>query len=362
MKNNAIVFLVLTLAIILLPWSNVVAEVPQLINYQGKLTDGDGNLLEGIQAVSFSLYTAADGGESVWTEVHPTIVVSHGLFNVLLGSVETDTIGEIFREQPDLFLEISVNGVTLSPRQRMASVGYSMSTYGLTVESGRLKDNTGYIMPAGSVISYAGSAAPQGWLLCDGSAVSRESYADLFAVLGTSYGVGDSSVTFNLPDFQGNVPVGRKAADGDFDNLGKTGGAKTHQLTTAELPAHVHSVHPPSTGTSSGGSHSHTVDPPSTNSSTNGNHAHSYWDQGNYPGPNLQHSSSGNFWNNEQEETTSTNGNHSHTVDIGQFNSGITGSHSHTLDIAEFDSGSAGSGQAHSILQPYQVINFIIKY
>ena len=62
------------------------------------------------------------------------------------------------------------------------------------------------------------NTAPSGWLICDGAAVSRTTYADLFAVIGTTYGAGDSSTTFNLPDFQGRAPVG-KSSVGTFDTL-----------------------------------------------------------------------------------------------------------------------------------------------
>lgn len=93
---------------------------------------------------------------------------------------------------------------------------------------------------AGAVIPYAGSSAPTGFLLCDGSTVSRTTYADLFAVTSTTYGVGDGSTTFNLPDLQGSIPVGRDAGQTEFDTLGETGGAKTHTLTEAEMPAHTH--------------------------------------------------------------------------------------------------------------------------
>ena len=55
------------------------------------------------------------------------------------------------------------------------------------------------VLPAGAVIPYAGSAAPAGWLLCGGQAVSRSDYAALFAIIGTTYGVGNGSTTFNLP-------------------------------------------------------------------------------------------------------------------------------------------------------------------
>jgi hypothetical protein len=64
----------------------------------------------------------------------------------------------------------------------------------------------------GMVAAYAGSSAPSGWLLCDGTAVSRTTYSALFAAIGTSYGAGDGSTTFNLPDLRGRVPVGKPPA------------------------------------------------------------------------------------------------------------------------------------------------------
>jgi microcystin-dependent protein len=65
------------------------------------------------------------------------------------------------------------------------------------------------VVPAGSVIAWSGSSAPAGYLLCDGTAVSRTTYAALFAVAGTSYGVGDGSSTFNLPDLRDRLPLGK---------------------------------------------------------------------------------------------------------------------------------------------------------
>jgi len=59
------------------------------------------------------------------------------------------------------------------------------------------------LMPTGTVLHFAGSSAPTGWLLCDGSAVSRTTYATLFALLSTTYGVGDGSTTFNVPNTSG---------------------------------------------------------------------------------------------------------------------------------------------------------------
>lgn len=98
--------------------------------------------------------------------------------------------------------------------------------------------------PAGIVVPYAGSTAPGGYLMADGSAVSRTTYADLFTAIGTTYGAGDGSTTFNLPNLAGRVPVGLDSTDTDFDALNETGGEKEHTLTEAEMPSHTHAQDP----------------------------------------------------------------------------------------------------------------------
>lgn len=90
--------------------------------------------------------------------------------------------------------------------------------------------------PAGVVSAFAGASAPAGYLLCDGAAVSRTTYAALFAVLSTTYGTGDGSSTFNLPDLRTRVPVGKNSS-GTFATLGAKGGAETVALSMSHLPA-----------------------------------------------------------------------------------------------------------------------------
>lgn len=101
----------------------------------------------------------------------------------------------------------------------------------------------------GEIIAFAGSTAPNGWLLCDGSAVSRSTYSELFAVIGTTYGSGDGSTTFNLPDLRDRFPVGA----GNTYSLNSKGGEATHTLTIDEMPSHTHNgMYSSGTGTNAG--------------------------------------------------------------------------------------------------------------
>jgi microcystin-dependent protein len=109
--------------------------------------------------------------------------------------------------------------------------------------------------PVGTVEMQAGATVPPGWLVCNGQAVSRTTYAALFAYYGTAWGAGDGSTTFNLPDLRQRFPIG-VAASGTANALGAVGGAIDHRHTG---PSHVHS----------GPSHTHsqaaTLGPSATN-------------------------------------------------------------------------------------------------
>ena len=98
------------------------------------------------------------------------------------------------------------------------------------------------LIPVGSTVPYAGLNAPTKWLLCEGQAVSRSTYSQLFTVLGTRFGAGNGSTTFNLPDLRSRVPVGKDGYDTPYAAVGNTGGAKEHTLTVNEIPAHSHNI------------------------------------------------------------------------------------------------------------------------
>lgn len=106
-----------------------------------------------------------------------------------------------------------------------------------------------FLVPVGAVVPYISSTAPKGWLNCLGQAVSRADYADLFSVIGTTYGSGNGSTTFNLPDLAGRVAVGQGTGTGlTSRSMGSKSGAENHTLTTSEIPSHTH------TSNASGGS------------------------------------------------------------------------------------------------------------
>ena len=160
---------------------------------------------------------------------------------------------------------------------------------------------------------------PEGWMKVEGQAVSRTTYAELYALIGTMFGAGDGSTTFNVPNMMGRVPVGYNGSDSDFNAVGKTGGAKTHTLSTAEMPVHSHSI-------SSSGAHTHTF---------------TGW---------LQTSvSSSTTYQSVSHKRISGDG----TATPPSMNS--SGGHTHSP-------ANAGSGGAHNNMQPYIAFLWIMKY
>ena len=118
-------------------------------------------------------------------------------------------------------------------------------------------------LPSGVIMPFAGQSAPEGWMLCFGQEVNRDTYSDLFMILGDTYGSGDGSSTFNLPDLRGRMLLGIDNMGGESANrvvneqadvLGGNGGEENHTLTEDEMPSHSHSGSMSQSG--GGGSHS----------------------------------------------------------------------------------------------------------
>jgi len=214
-------------------------------------------------------------------------------------------------------------------------------------------------LPPGAVIPFAGASAPVGWLFCHGQAVSRTTYARLFAVIGTTYGAGDGSTTFNLPDLRQRFPFG-KAASGTGSTLGGKGGELTQVLTTSHLPPHSHGSG--SLSASSNGSHSHSNG--SLTAASSGSHGHSISVRSapitaaehGHPRFDQVAGASGSPGDDANPSTViQSGGAHTHNV-TGSTSS--AGSHTHNVTGS---TSSAGSGNAFSKLPPYLVLNYIIK-
>jgi len=204
--------------------------------------------------------------------------------------------------------------------------------------------------PVGEVTMWTTNTAPTGWLVCDGSAVSRTTYSGLFAVIGTVYGAGDGSTTFNLPNLKGRVVVGRDSADADWDTLAETRGSKTHTLTSAEMPSHTHIQD----------AHGHGQNPHAhfmwLATSSNGSHSHTYsWDD-----TSTIQRGTGSFSTasapTPSTDNTSTAGSHTHDV------IGYTANETATNIVTTATNQNTGGDGAHNNIQPSIVLNFIIRH
>ncbi len=210
------------------------------------------------------------------------------------------------------------------------------------VVSATTLNNYGSLAVASSIEGYW-TTAPEGFLIENGQAVSRETYADLFAVIGTTYGAGDGSTTFNLPDSRGRTSVTQNPSDVEFATVGQKTGSKTEALTVAQLPSHTHIQNPHTHGISDPG-HNHSQNPHS-HSQNVGAALNGYggirrdWN-GDGTSASYQHGTpTDNAWPTNNPSTTGVSFNATTAVNVN-----------------------AGSGSGHNNIQPSIVKNAAIKY
>lgn len=177
------------------------------------------------------------------------------------------------------------------------------------------------VVAPGTVIMTAAPSAPTGYLLCDGAAYSRTTYAALFAAIGTTWGAGDGVTTFNVPDARGRAPIGVGTGSGLTPRvLAATGGEETHLLTTPEIPSHTH---------------------------TDSGHTHGVTDPG--------HTHTGTYILNSGGSGGLGTGGPAGPASIPSATTGVT-VNSGTANIQN-----TGGGGTHNNMQPWAAFNFIIK-
>ncbi len=357
----------LSMAFMVLAWAGANcawAEVPSSIAHQGVISV-QGERFTGTGTFHFALVTSS-AGVNLWTndgtqlgtmnspDAGLTLNVVNGVYNVALGAPPTvPVLSEAFLND-DVLLRIWFddgrgNGLhQLSPDVVLSSAPYVFRALdsdeaGHALEADNATTVGGFgpreLTPAGSMFAYGGVSAPVGWLVCDGAQVSRATYADLFAAIGTSYGSGDDSTTFHLPDLRGRFARGVSGGSGNDPNATQrttsNGGGNTGN-NVGSLQADATSRPNSNFTTSSASNHTHSISSVSSHSHSSSGGSHTHLDSlrengNNSPITNDAEHGSGNFLG---LLSIPSGGSHGHTI-------GSAGGHAH--------SGGSGGGHGHSV-------------
>lgn len=270
------------------------SQVPQGVNYQAVAYDANGFEISSRDiGVRISIIEGSTFGTPQLVELHDVTTSTHGLFSLLIGQGNkvggaAETLSDVSWGTNTYFLKVELdidkNGSYMDfGTQQFMSVPYALyaessgtpgpegpegepGKHGLNcwdVNSNGLNDleedtnNDGeynaldcmWVLsnssssPLGVILPYAASTAPEGWMVCDGSEISRDEYSDLFSLIDTTYGPGNGNTTFNIPNLSGRIPVGLDINGNTISNaknIGDIGGEETHTLTKDEMPSHSH--------------------------------------------------------------------------------------------------------------------------
>jgi microcystin-dependent protein len=325
--------LVLSLAALLvcgMTWG----QAPERISHQAVVRDMSDNLVAS-QAVGvrITILQGAPNGANMYREQHSLTTNAAGLLSLEIGSgaVQNGSLSAINWNMGPYFVEQAIDpsggtNYTISETTQLLSVPYALyaqsadranSATRADVATGLSTAGGQFGVPIGMVVPYSGPAGsvPTGWLLCDGASYDVNIYPELFALIGTAYGSDPNR--FKVPDLRGRGPMGRDANQAEFAALGQIGGAKTHTLTIAEMPAHNHGG-----VTGSAGNHSHIYGTRGFLTSVTGSTTSGLGMDGSFD---------------DQNAVTQPAGEHPHPIP------------------------SQGAGSPHNNLQPYLTLNFIIK-
>jgi hypothetical protein len=213
------------------------SPTPKLVPYRGVLKQNGLVVPNGAKQMVFRLYDqAGTGGNQIWGPETKSVTVADGVFSVTLGDSMQLTDAQL--QSSALWLDITVEGQSLTPRQQLLAAPYARrADVAVSAFNGS---------SPGAITAFGANVVPPGWLLCDGAQVSRTTYADLFAAIGTTWGAGDGSTTFNVPDLRGMFlrgtdPTALRDPDGASRSFGSTQGSLLgHHAHSINDPGHSH--------------------------------------------------------------------------------------------------------------------------
>ena len=181
------------------------AQIPQVISYQGYLSDQNG-AYTGTTSATLALFDGSSSVTQVWSHLYPSVTVSNGYYSILMDLSQNWTNGVAdFSKQ--FWLEVQINGKTLNPRVQMTAAPYAMNARRADTANVALK--IAHEAPIGSIVAYGGTVFnltilhSAGWYVCDGSQISIADYPDYQTAVGQIYGVSVDGKMVNLPDLRG---------------------------------------------------------------------------------------------------------------------------------------------------------------